>query len=202
MNFDRRRIHWWLFFLAGLTPFLYLSGLVGSRSVGPDPGEFITRYTGEWSLVMLLVCLAVTPVNQLLKWRWVVKYRRMTGLYSWFYAVLHFFSAIFLVLDVRILDKELLSRPYVVVGFVAFLILNALAVTSPNAMVKKLGKNWKVLHRGIYVASMLVVIHFFWQIKADYAEPLLYAFLLGLLFVHRFYWAYGRNRLNQIPRHI
>ncbi|OZG71492.1 sulfoxide reductase heme-binding subunit YedZ [Hahella sp. CCB-MM4] len=182
-------VRWWAMFLMGLSPFLYLVFLILTRGLGPDPGEAITRFNGLWSLIILLVCLSVTPLNRLLKWRWLAQHRRMIGLYAWFYAVLHVVSGFLLVLDVSFLLEEVVKRPYVTVGMVAFILMTALAVTSPKAMVRKLGKRWKSLHKSIYLIGVLAVIHYFWLTRADYSEPVFYSAVLTLLLGIRLYWA-------------
>ncbi|WP_020410242.1 sulfite oxidase heme-binding subunit YedZ [Hahella ganghwensis] len=189
-------IRWWGFFLAGLLPFCFLLFQILTRGLGPDPGEAITRFNGLWSLITLLVCLAVTPLNRLLKWRWLVQHRRMIGLYAWFYAVLHVLSGFLLVLDVSIFLEEVVKRPYIAVGMMAFILMTLLAVTSPKAMVRRLGKKWKLLHKSIYVIGVLAVVHYFWLTRADYTQPVFYASILLVLLGIRLYWRYYKKRLG------
>ncbi len=190
-------LRWWLIFSSLLAPFCYLVGLIATQKTGPDPGEFITRFTGEWALNMLVVCLCITPLNQLMGWRWTVKYRRMVGLYAWFYATVHLAAASLLVLDVEILLEDIVKRPYVTVGFIAFIILTLLAITSPKPMVRRLGKRWKTLHKGIYLASLLVLIHYFWLTRADYTDPIIYSTLVALLLAYRLFRALKQNIQRQ-----
>ena len=180
-----QRLLWWIVFSCGVVPFIFLVINIVQQSIGPDPGEYMTRYTGQWALIMLLVCLAITPINKVFKWRWVLKYRRMVGLYSWFYSLLHFVVSVLLLLDIQDLIAELTMRPYAILGFISFIILSALAVTSPKAMVKKLGRKWKQLHRLVYAAGVLALAHFFWLTRADYTEPFIYASLFIFLMLFR-----------------
>ncbi|WP_431686856.1 sulfite oxidase heme-binding subunit YedZ [Hahella sp. NBU794] len=176
---------WWGIFILSLGPLAYLIYRIVSRDLGPDPGEAITRFSGLWALNFLLITLAVTPVNQWLKLRWLVRFRRMLGLYSWFYATLHFTAGFLLVLDIQNFVQEITKRPYITVGFVAFVILVMLAATSPKFMVRKLGRNWKKLHKLVYLSGVLAVVHFIWLARADYTEPFTYASILALLLVMR-----------------
>jgi sulfoxide reductase heme-binding subunit YedZ len=142
-----------------------------------DPIEEITHRTGWWALTLLMVTLAVTPVRRLTGWNQLVQLRRMLGLYAFFYATLHLLT--YVVLDLffalDILLEDVMERPYITVGFAAFLMLLALAVTSTKGWIRRLGRRWQQLHRLVYVAALLGVVHFYWQVKADTREPLIYA---------------------------
>lgn len=151
--------------------------------LGANPVETLLHATGDWTLRLLLVTLAATPIKVLAGWQWPIRIRRMLGLFAFFYAVLHL--AVYLVLDRELLWAEILvdiaERPYITLGFVAFLILAVLAATSPRFMVRRLGRRWKRLHRSVYAAAVLGVVHFWWLVKADISEPLIYAVVLGVL---------------------
>ena len=175
-------------FLAALVPLAAIGGAVVSDDLGANPVEALIRHFGEWALRLMLVTLAVTPVRRLTGWNQAVRLRRMLGLFAFFYAVLHF--ATYLVLDRSLLVEEILDdltgRPYVIAGFAAFVLLVPLAATSTNAMVRRLGgRRWRQLHRIVYAAAAGGVVHFWWLVKADVREPLIYAALLVLLLVLR-----------------
>jgi len=175
-----------LIFLLCLIPLGQLAWGLYSGALQPNPVEALLHGTGDWALRLLLVTLAVTPLKRLTGWRRPVLWRRMLGLFSFFYASLHF--TIWLVLDRELLWSEILvdltKRPYIVVGFTAFLILLALAVTSNSWSMRRLGTGWKRLHRLAYLAALLGILHYWWLVKADVREPLIYlgvfAVLMGL----------------------
>ena len=183
-----------LVFIASLIPFggLLWMGLQGG--LGANPVETITHQTGEWGLRFLLVTLAVTPLRRLTGWNWLQRCRRMLGLFAFFYVCLHF--ATYLVFDhffnIQTILDDVLERPYITVGFSAFLLLIPLAVTSTNAMMKRLGRNWQRLHRLVYLIGILAVLHFLWLVKADYLEPMIYAGLLTVLLGYRLWYHYQR----------
>jgi methionine sulfoxide reductase heme-binding subunit len=164
---------------------LALDGVRGNLTA--DPIEEITHRTGWWALTLLLITLGVTPVRRLTGWNQLVQLRRMLGLYAFFYASLHLLT--YVVLDLffalDILLEDIVRRPYITVGVAAFLILLALAVTSTKGWIRRLGRRWQQLHRLVYVAAVLGVVHFYWQVKADTREPLIYAGILVVLLAAR-----------------
>ena len=175
-------------FLAALVPLGMIAADALSGNLGANPVETILHHFGEWALRLMLVTLAVTPVRRLTGWNQAVRLRRMLGLFASFYAVLHL--ATYVVLDRSLLLEEVIEdltdRPYIMVGFAAFTLLVPLAATSTNAMVRRLGgRRWRRLHRIVYVAAAGGVIHFWWLVKADVREPLIYAAVLALLLVLR-----------------
>ncbi|MEX0903683.1 MAG: protein-methionine-sulfoxide reductase heme-binding subunit MsrQ [Pseudohongiellaceae bacterium] len=176
-----------LIFAACLVPFLYLLSRVLRNDLGPDPAQELAIATGEWTLRFLLIALAVTPVRQLTGISALSRFRRMLGLYALWYASWHFFvyQAFLLGFQWSTLAEELIERPYITVGFAAFLILTALGITSPKVMVKKLGRNWKRLHRLVYVAAVLGIIHLLWIVRSDFGPVLLYGSILALLLGYR-----------------
>lgn len=166
---------------------LPLAGLVVGAlrgSLGANPVETITHVTGEWALRLLLAALAVTPLRRLGGWAFVAPWRRSLGLLAFAYASLHFatFLALDLGFDLSALGEEVRERPYVTLGFTSLLLLTPLAVTSTRAWQRRLGRRWLSLHRLVYVAAILAVLHFVWLVKKDLSEPLVYGTVLaGLL---------------------
>ncbi|MEE9132387.1 MAG: protein-methionine-sulfoxide reductase heme-binding subunit MsrQ [Gemmatimonadota bacterium] len=156
--------------------------------LGANPIEELTHRTGWWTLAFLMLTLAVTPARQLTGWGPLVKLRRMLGLFAFFYATLHF--AIYIGLDqffaFDFIIEDIVERPYITVGFTALLILIALAITSPKRMVKRLGgKRWNRLHKLVYVAATLGVLHFLWLVKADIRQPAIFGGILVTLLGYR-----------------
>jgi sulfoxide reductase heme-binding subunit YedZ len=170
-------------FLLCLVPAALL-GWDAARGALTDPIKEITHRTGWWVITLLTITLAVTPVRRLTGWNGIVKYRRMLGLFAFFYASLHFLT--YLVLDQffawSFIVEDVAERPYITVGFAAFLMLLSLAVTSTNGWIRRLGKRWQRLHSLIYVAALAGVVHFLWQVKADVREPTIFGLIIvGLL---------------------
>ncbi|MCG8508186.1 MAG: protein-methionine-sulfoxide reductase heme-binding subunit MsrQ [Rhodospirillales bacterium] len=169
-------------------------GLTGG--LGANPIEATNRYCGEWGLRFLILGLAVTPLREITGWSVIGRFRRMIGLFAFFYVTLHLLSYVCLdqFFDMRAIWADIVKRTYITVGMAAFLLLLPLAITSTKAMVKRLGgKRWQRLHRLVYVAGILGVLHFFMMIKAGYREPMIYAVILGLLLAWRIY-AYLKRR--------
>jgi sulfoxide reductase heme-binding subunit YedZ len=174
-------------FLLSLVPLAKLLFAAWSDNLGANPIETMTHQTGLWGLYFLLITLAITPLKKLTGISWLVNLRRMLGLYAFFYACLHlliyFWLDQYFLLDVIV--EDIVKRPYITLGFSAWLLLLPLALTSNQFSIHRLKKNWKKLHRLVYIAALLVVAHFIWLVKADYAEPLLYLGLLCLLLLAR-----------------
>lgn len=157
---------------------------IGGASLGANPVEKIQDTLGEWGLRFLCITLAVTPIRDWLNLPWLVQLRRMLGLYAFFYVLLHFLT--WLILDQGLywpgIVEDIGKRPFITIGFAALLLLVPLAVTSTNKMMRRLGKRWKSLHRLNYAICLLAVWHYYWQVKADTTEPLIYlAIVLVLL---------------------
>lgn len=162
-----------------------------------NPIKEITHRTGDWSLRFLLITLAVTPVRRITGWSWLVRYRRMLGLFAFFYVCLHFLTYFVLdqFFDFGEIAKDIIKRPYITVGFTAFVLLIPLALTSTNKMQRRLGKRWKQLHQLVYVIGVLGVLHYMWLVKADYLPPLIHAvILIALLAVRAWYQRRGNDR--------
>jgi methionine sulfoxide reductase heme-binding subunit len=174
-------------FIVGLLPFAQLLYRFYSDDLGANPIDTITRFTGSWALIILLTSLAVTPLRRITGWHELIKFRRMIGLFAFFYAVLHFSTYMVLdhFFDFPAIGKDILKRPYVTVGFTALVILTALAATSTAAMIRRLGKRWQQLHYLVYVAAIAGVVHFLWLVKSDITRPAKYGIVLALLLGYR-----------------
>lgn len=188
-----------LVFIAALLPFLMLVLDAVNDALGANPVEAITRNTGDWTLYFLCITLAVTPLRRLTQWQWLLRLRRMLGLYAFFYAVLHFTAFLWFehFFDVAEMWKDVVKRPFITVGFLAFVLLIPLAATSTNGMVKRLGaKRWQALHRAIYPIALLAILHFWWMRagKNDFAEPILFGSIVAGLLLMRVYWRMTQKR--------
>lgn len=173
-----------LVFAGCLVPLAWLIGRFWLGDLGVNPIETVNRFLGDWALRFLLIALAVTPLRQWTGWGVVGRLRRMLGLYAFFYVCLHIASYIGLDLffDWQILWKDVVKRRYITLGMIGFLLLVPLAATSTDAMVRWLGgKRWRALHKLVYLAGCLAVVHFWMMVKADIREPLVYASVLALL---------------------
>lgn len=153
-----------------------------------NPGEFIDRETGRWTLRLLLLTLCVTPLRALTGRNWLLRFRRMLGLFAFFYGVMHLSSYVMFrrVFDVEEIVRDIAERPFMTVGFTALLLMIPLAVTSTNAMVRRLGaRRWQLLHRLVYLIAPLGVLHFWWMVKRDITQPAIFAALLAVLLGYR-----------------
>jgi sulfoxide reductase heme-binding subunit YedZ len=167
--------------------------------LGANPIEFITRNTGDWTLYFLCMTLAVTPLRRATGWTWLVRLRRMLGLFTFFYATLHFTTFLWFdhFFDLAEMWRDVLKRPFITVGFTAFVLLIPLAATSSGLMIRRLGgKRWQRLHSAIYLIAPLAVLHFWWMKagKNDFAEPALFAVIVALLLLVRVYWRLAHAR--------
>jgi sulfoxide reductase heme-binding subunit YedZ len=194
-----------LVFVAGLAPLAWMIcgalQLFGA-SLGADPVKKLEHECGKTALNLLLLTLSVTPVRNLTGLPQLLRLRRMLGLFVFFYAVVHF--TVYLVLDLELnlalLGADIVKRPYITVGFTALLLLVPLALTSTNGMMRRLGRRWQSLHRLIYVIAALAVWHFYWQVKRDVREPLLYMGILALLLAYRLVrWRARGERATAAP---
>lgn len=188
----------WIFGLC-LLPLLRLIALGLDGGLGANPIEFITRSTGTWTLVGLLVTLAVTPLRRLTGRAGLVRYRRMLGLFAFFYAGLHVVTYLWLdqFFELAAIAGDIVKRPFISVGFAAFVLLIPLAATSTQAMMRRLGRRWQALHRLVYAIAVLGVIHYVWLVKQDMTQPLIYGALLAVLLAARLPWG---DRLLQAVR--
>lgn len=174
--------------LAGLTPFAVLLDRFRRGDLGFDPVRTITDFTGLSAIVILFITLTVTPIRRISGWNGIIKLRRLIGLFAFFYAVLHVLT--YAVFDRELspvgLGEDIAKRPWITLGFAVFVILLTLAITSPLAMVRRLGgKKWREVHRFIYLAAAGAVLHFTWAQKKDIRLPLVYAGVLAVLFALR-----------------
>lgn len=179
--------------LALLPLALLVRGALGD-TLGADPVAAITHATGDWALRLLLLGLALTPLRRIIGQPWPIRLRRLVGLYAFFYSSLHL--ATYLVLDLgsywsQILE-DIVKRPYITVGFLAWLLLVPLALTSTKGWIRRLGRRWGQLHKLVYAVAALGVLHFVWLVKSDLREPLVYAGVLALLLGMRLWWKLRR----------
>ena len=187
-----------LVFLICLAPAVLVVGdafeLTGR--LGANPVEEIQDRFGVWALRFIMITLAVTPLRRLTGWNWLARFRRMFGLFTFFYALMHFLT--WLVLDQGLLLsailEDIIERPFITIGFVALLLLIALAATSTNGMRRRLGRRWQTLHNAAYLIALLGVWHYWWQVKKDITEPLIYAVILAVLLGARFWWRWQRRK--------
>lgn len=184
-------------FLACLIPFGQLVFDAVTDNLGVNPVETVTRATGSWTLLLLLVTLGVTPLRKIAGWHWLIKLRRMLGLFAFFYACLHFTTYIWIdqFFDLQEISKDIIKRPFITAGFMSFVLLIPLALTSTNAMIRRLGKRWQKLHRLVYLTAVGGVVHFLWLVKADIRRPSLYGAALAALLAYRLF-AYLQARVG------
>ena len=164
--------------------------------LGANPVEEILDRFGNWALRFIMITLAVTPLRRITGWNWLQRFRRMFGLFTFFYALMHFLT--WLILDQGVLLsailEDLIERPFITIGFIALLLLLALAVTSTNGMRRRLGRRWQSLHNAAYVIAILGVWHYWWQVKLDTSEPIIYAIVLVVLLGSRIWWRATKKR--------
>lgn len=182
-------------FVLMLVPLMRLLWAGTHDGLGANPIEFITRNTGDWTLYALCMTLSITPLRHVLQWHWLIRLRRMLGLYGFFYACLHFLCFLWFdhFFDWEEMWRDVLKRPFITVGFIALLLLLPLALTSTHAMMRRLGgKQWQVLHRMVYVIVPLGVLHYFWMKagKNEVGQVVMFALLVVLLLVARVWRRY------------
>jgi sulfoxide reductase heme-binding subunit YedZ len=189
-------------FLASLLPLARLVAYGFTDRLGANPIEFITRSTGDWTLYFLCLTLAVTPLRRISNWNWLIKLRRMLGLFAFFYAVLHFTTFLWFdhFFEIDEMLKDVVKRPFILVGFIAFVLLIPLAATSTNGMIRRLGgKRWQWLHRLIYLIGPLGILHYWWMKagKNDFEQPILFGAIMGVLLLVRVYWNVLKPRMQK-----
>ncbi|MBT5484870.1 MAG: sulfoxide reductase heme-binding subunit YedZ [Gammaproteobacteria bacterium] len=180
-------------FLLCLLPGAYLAYAVylafsgGENLLGPDPAQFLSLETGEWAIRLLILSLAITPLRYLLNWPYAFRFRRMIGLFAYFYVCMHLLVFLMFLLQWQwgAIGREIAERPFITIGFAGFVLLTLLALTSFNAAQRKLGRNWKRLHRLTYAASILGVMHVIWIVRSSYFDAVLYGSLVLLLLGYR-----------------
>lgn len=189
-----------LVFAASLVPFVLVVGDLFdiTGSLGANPVEEIQDRFGNWGLRFMLIALSVTPLRTISHWNWLVQFRRMLGLFAFFYVLMHFLT--WLILDQGLLlsaiAEDIVKRPFITIGFAAFLILIALAATSTTGMRRRLGRGWQKMHNWVYVAAVLGVWHYWWQVKLDASDPAIYAAILSVLLGYRIW----RRRIRNTTR--
>jgi sulfoxide reductase heme-binding subunit YedZ len=185
-------------FLAALIPLGRLAWKALHGGLGANPIEVITHSTGDWTLILVLTTLSITPLRQLTRQYWLIGVRRMIGLFAFFYGTLHFLTYIWLdkFFAVHEMLKDIAKRPFITVGFSAFVLMIPLALTSTAGSIRRLGgRNWQRLHRLIYLTGILGVVHYLWLVKADKRKPLEYGAVLGVLLLYRVViWVSSRDR--------
>jgi sulfoxide reductase heme-binding subunit YedZ len=185
-------------FLAALIPLGRLLWKALHDALGANPIEVITHSTGDWTLILVLTTLSVTPLRRITRQYWLIGLRRMIGLFAFFYGTLHFLTYIWLdkFFDVHEMFKDIVKRPFITVGFSAFVLMIPLALTSTTWSIRRLGgKNWRRLHRLIYLTGILGVIHYLWLVKADRRKPIEYGIVLTALLLYRVgVWAADRSK--------
>ncbi len=182
-------------FILLLVPLAMLAYRFYSEGFGANPIETINRYTGDWALRILLITLAFSPLIRITRWNNIIQYRRMVGLFAFFYVCVHLSSYIVLdqFFDFSEIIDDVFKRPFITAGFSAFLLLIPLAVTSTNKMVERLQYRWIQLHRLVYLIAMLAVLHFWWMVKVDTREPMIYAIILAILLGFRLFFYIKRK---------
>ena len=170
-------------FVAAVAPGIYLTWAALTGNLSANPLSEYRNETGVWTLRFLCITLAVTPLRRLTGWNGAIKFRRMLGLFAFFYATLHFLSywAFDLTFAFGAMVGDILTRPFIALGFAAFVLLIPLALTSTKGWIRRLGKKWALLHRLVYVAAICAVIHFAWKVKVFTGDPVIYAAILALL---------------------
>jgi sulfoxide reductase heme-binding subunit YedZ len=198
-----RRIIKPVLFVAALVPLAWLFWGMLQGTLGANPAETIQLQTGRWALKFLLLTLLVTPVRRLTGWNIVIQYRRMLGLFAFFYASLHFTSYIVLdqFFDWRAILRDIPKRPFILMGFTAFVLMVPLALTSTRGWIRRLGRRWQMLHRLIYVSAICAAIHFIWKVKVATGDPTVYAVLVAALLGFRVMW-FLRKRIERPGRTV
>jgi sulfoxide reductase heme-binding subunit YedZ len=192
-----------LVFAASLGPLLYLVWGAFAGTLGANPIDFITDETGTWTLRFLVLTLLVTPVRRLTGWNPVVRFRRMLGLFAFFYGSLHFLTWFVLdqFFDVDAMAHDIAKRPFITIGFLAFVLLIPLAVTSTAGWIRRLGgRRWQMLHRLVYVSAVCGVVHYYWLVKADVSRPLRYGVIVAVLLAARLAWQWTRSPQRSVGR--
>jgi len=183
-------------FLAALIPLERLVWKAFHDGLGANPIEVITHSTGDWTLILVLTTLSITPLRRITRQYWLIGLRRMIGLFAFFYGTLHFLTYIWLdkFFDVHEMLKDIAKRRFITVGFSAFVLMIPLALTSTAWSIRRLGgKNWQRLHRLIYFTGILAVVHYTWLVKADRRKPIEYGIVLGILLAYRVgVWAFEK----------
>jgi sulfoxide reductase heme-binding subunit YedZ len=190
-------------FFACLVPLARLVWRAYNGLLGANPVEVITHSTGDWILIFLLITLTITPLRKLAKIPWLIRFRRMFGLFAFFYATLHFLTYIWLdqSFNFQAMLHDVVKRRFITVGFTGFVLLIPLAITSTSGWIRRLGgKRWQALHRLIYVSAIAGVIHYIWLVKADIRKPVAYGIVLSILLAYRVViWVMAKSKKTIKP---
>jgi methionine sulfoxide reductase heme-binding subunit len=193
-----------ILFTVALLPTAWLIWAAFTNHLGANPAETLQLQTGRWGFKFLLATLAITPIRRLTGWNDVVRFRRMLGLFAFYYATLHFLT--YLVLDQYFdwggIVKDVAKRPFITVGFAAFVSMLPLALTSTKGWIRRLGRRWQTLHRLIYVSAVCAAIHFIWKVKVVIGDPVLYAAVLALLLGFRVVWWLRKRSVHRVARPV
>jgi methionine sulfoxide reductase heme-binding subunit len=190
-------------FVLALVPAAWLAAGLVRGTLGANPAETLQLETGIWALRFLLASLTVTPLRRVTGWNWAIQYRRMLGLFAFFYATLHLFT--YVVFD-RFFEwsgiaADIAKRPYITAGMAAFVLMIPLAITSTKGWIRRLGRNWQMLHRLVYVSAAAACLHFLWKVKVMIGEPVYYAGILAVLLGFRVLWRLRQgSRVRQPAR--
>jgi methionine sulfoxide reductase heme-binding subunit len=192
-----------LLFVLALVPAAWLAVGLYRGTLGANPAEALQLETGIWALRFLLGSLAVTPVRRVTGWNWTIQYRRMLGLFAFFYATLHLFTYVVFdrFFELSGIAEDIAKRPYITVGMLAFVLMIPLAVTSTKGWIRRLGRNWQLLHRLVYFSAAAACLHFLWKVKVMIGEPVYYAGILAVLLGFRVMWRLRQgSRVRQPAR--
>ncbi len=202
INPKNNRVLWWSVFLGALLPLVLLIYDATTNRLGADPAKEIVLELGLWAAIFLWVGLWISPLKRRLGLGWLIRFRRLLGLYGFFYAILHLaaFATFMVGWRADLLFQELSERPYIIMGALAVLLLIPLVVTSTKGMQRRLGKNWKMLHRLVFVISILVMGHIVWMIRADYLDAIVFGVLLSGALIERMSLKWGSSQENRYAR--
>jgi sulfoxide reductase heme-binding subunit YedZ len=199
-----------LVFVAALGPAGWLVWALVTGTLSANPLSDVTNETGVWTLRFLCITLAITPLRRLTKWNEIIRFRRMIGLFAFFYGSLHLLTYVILdrfagldfpdgivalstVKNLAVsVGQDIYKRPFITIGFTAFVLMLPLAITSTKGWIRRMGRNWQRLHRLVYASAVAGVVHYWWLVKADVTRPETYALVVGLLLAFRIWWTWGR----------
>jgi len=182
-------------FVIALVPVGWLAAGLYRGALGANPAETLQLETGIWALRFLLASLAITPLRRLTGWNWTIQYRRMLGLFAFFYATLHLLTYVAFdrFFDFSGVAKDIVKRPYITAGMAAFVLMVPLALTSTKGWIRRLGRRWQLLHRLVYFSAAAACLHFLWKVKVMIGEPVYYAAILALLLAFRILWRFRQK---------
>lgn len=190
-------------FVVCLLPAIYLGRQFYLQDLTANPLEYITHFTGDWAIRIIAASLAITPLRKLLNVPDLIRFRRMIGLYAFFYASLHFLAYLWLdrLFDFQDLAKDIAKRPFITIGFASFLLMVPLAITSTKGWIRRMGgKRWQLLHRLVYFSAIAAVVHYYWLVKSDIRLPAMYGAIVGVLLSYRIWvWVRAQTRTAVAP---